>query len=83
MPEIRTILSGTIKPILLSGRLIIAKSLGYILARFSGLSVGGEGPFIHIICSVADKYMHWKLFERIRLNAGKRYYDLLRVLNGK
>ena len=48
LPEIRTILSGTIKPILLSGRLIIAKTCGYLLARLAGLSVGAEGPHIHI-----------------------------------
>ena len=43
LPEMKTILSGVVKPVLLSKRLIIAKILGLIFSLLAGLSVGKEG----------------------------------------
>jgi len=48
IPEIKTILSGVVKPVLLSKRLITTKCVGLMIASSSGLLVGKEGPFVHI-----------------------------------
>lgn len=72
IPEIKTILSGVVKPVLLSKRLIIAKSLGLMLATSSGLSVGKEGPFVHISAAIADQIMRFSCFKSIRQDDAKR-----------
>ena len=62
LPEVKTILSGTVKPSLLSRDLILAKLLGLLFACIAGLSVGKEGPFVHISAAVADQIMNLPLF---------------------
>lgn len=52
LPEMKTILSGTIKPVLLSGNLLIAKSLGLTFTLLSGVAAGKEGPFVHISAAI-------------------------------
>ena len=72
LPEIRTILSGTVKPILLSGKLIVTKLVGLSLALLAGLSIGTEGPNVHIACAVADNLMKLPVFINVRRNDSKR-----------
>lgn len=72
LPEMKTILSGIIKPILLSYQLIAAKIIGIILALTAGLSVGKEGPLVQISGAIADQLMKLPIFENIRKQDSKR-----------
>jgi len=72
LPEIRTIISGTVKPVLLSGKLIITKISGLSLALLAGLSIGTEGPNVHIACALADNLMKLPFFISVRRNDAKR-----------
>lgn len=65
LPEMKTILSGTIKPVLLSFRLIVAKIGGLSLALIAGLSVGKEGPLVQVSGAIADQVMKFSLFRNI------------------
>ena len=67
IPEMKTTLSGTIKPVLLSAKLIVAKTLGLLFAIIGGLSVGKEGPFIQIAGAIADNLMRLPLFRYVGL----------------
>lgn len=58
IPEMKAILSGTQIPGYLSLRTLVAKSIGLISAYASGLSIGREGPFVHIAGIVAYYFSH-------------------------
>lgn len=72
VPEMKTILSGVVKPVLLSLRLVFAKSFGLMFALLAGLSVGKEGPFIQIAAAMADLFMSLSIFRHIRQQDNKR-----------
>lgn len=72
LPEMKTILSGTIKPVLLSFRLVIAKISGVTLALIAGLSIGREGPFVQVSGAIADLIMRLPSFQNIRRQDSKR-----------
>lgn len=52
--EIKVILSGFVMKRFLGGWTLLIKCLGLVLAVGSGLSIGKEGPFIHVCCCVAN-----------------------------
>lgn len=52
IPEIKTILSGFIIRGYLGKWTLIIKSLGMILAVSAGLSLGKEGPLVHVACCI-------------------------------
>ncbi|KAF8906489.1 chloride channel [Gymnopilus junonius] len=54
IPEIKTILSGFVIHGYLGGRTLFTKSVGLALAVASGLSLGKEGPFVHIASCVGN-----------------------------
>ncbi|KAL0956550.1 hypothetical protein HGRIS_002688 [Hohenbuehelia grisea] len=54
IPEIKTILSGFVIHGYLGGRTLFTKSLGLALSVASGLSLGKEGPFVHIASCVGN-----------------------------
>ena len=72
LPEMKTILSGVVKPVLLSKRLIIAKISGLIFSLLAGLSVGKEGPFVHASAAMADQLMRLSFFRHLRTQDSKR-----------
>ena len=68
----KAILGGTIKPILLSIQLILAKLGGLVFSISAGLSVGKEGPFVHTAAAVADNIMRLPPFKSVHENDGRR-----------
>ncbi|KAF5354712.1 hypothetical protein D9756_005341 [Leucocoprinus leucothites] len=63
VPEIKTILSGFVIHGYLGGRVLFTKAVGLPMAVASGLSLGKEGPFVHIgscigniVSRIANKY---------------------------
>lgn len=54
IPEIKTILSGFVIRGYLGGWTLATKSIGLTLSVASGLSLGKEGPFVHIASCVAS-----------------------------
>eukprot|EP00752_Nemacystus_decipiens_P008716 g7778.t1 len=72
VPEMKAVLSGASRPGLLSARLVIVKMTGVVVANAAGLSVGKEGPLIHVTCAMADILMSTPWFKKVRLNNMKR-----------
>ncbi|KAF9529368.1 clc channel [Crepidotus variabilis] len=54
IPEIKTILSGFVIHGYLGGRTLFTKSVGLAFSVASGLSLGKEGPFVHIASCVGN-----------------------------
>jgi chloride channel 3/4/5 len=54
IPEIKTILSGFVIKGFLGSWTLITKCIGVVLSVGSGLSVGKEGPLVHIACCIAN-----------------------------
>ena len=69
IPEIKTILGGVVIRKVLGGWTLLTKCVALVLSVSSGLSVGKEGPFVHIAACVAN--ILCKLFARYRHNAAK------------
>ncbi|TFY83561.1 hypothetical protein EWM64_g445 [Hericium alpestre] len=70
IPEIKSILSGFVIHGYLGGRTLFTKSVGLALSTASGLSLGKEGPFVHIascIGNIVSRYFH-----KYENNEGKR-----------
>ncbi|CAI5723602.1 unnamed protein product [Peronospora destructor] len=66
IPEMRSILGGFPFPNYLTSRALIAKCFGLILALGSGLTIGKEGPFVHLSSIIAQQLLNLPLFEQIR-----------------
>ncbi len=72
IPEVKTLLDGGYKKALVTPWTVMAKSLGLTLASAAGLSVGKEGPFVHIATAIADTLMRQRLFRHLASNDAKR-----------
>ncbi|EKM54646.1 uncharacterized protein PHACADRAFT_258637 [Phanerochaete carnosa HHB-10118-sp] len=70
IPEIKTILSGFVIHGYLGGRTLFTKSVGLALSVASGLSLGKEGPFVHIASCVGNIVS--RFFEKYESNEAKR-----------
>ncbi|XP_063793120.1 H(+)/Cl(-) exchange transporter 5-like isoform X1 [Pseudophryne corroboree] len=70
IPEIKTILSGFIIRGYLGKWTLLVKSMTLVLAVSSGLSLGKEGPLIHVACCCGNILCH--LFTKYRKNEVKR-----------
>lgn len=68
--EVRVILSGFVLHGFLGVKTIIIKSVGLILSVASGLSLGKEGPFVHIATCVGN--IASRLFSKYDRNDAKR-----------
>ncbi|TPX50469.1 hypothetical protein SeLEV6574_g00870 [Synchytrium endobioticum] len=54
IPEVKTILGGFVIRGFLGGWTLLIKTLGLILSVGSGLSVGKEGPYVHLACCLGN-----------------------------
>ncbi|KAM9450594.1 H(+)/Cl(-) exchange transporter 5 isoform 2-T3 [Clarias gariepinus] len=70
IPEIKTILSGFIIRGYLGKWTLMIKTVTLVLAVSSGLSLGKEGPLVHVACCCANILCH--LFTKYRKNEAKR-----------
>jgi chloride channel 3/4/5 len=68
--EVRVILSGFVLHGFLGVKTLVVKTLALILAVASGLSLGKEGPFVHIATCVGN--IACRLFSKYDNNDGKR-----------
>lgn len=70
LSQIKTILSGFIIRGYLGKWTLIIKTITLVLAVSSGLSLGKEGPLVHVACCCANILCH--LFTKYRKNEAKR-----------
>lgn len=70
IPEIKCILSGFVLRGYLGGWTLLVKAVGLTLSVASGLSLGKEGPMVHIASCVANILS--RFFKRYDQNEGKR-----------
>ncbi|XP_041926881.1 H(+)/Cl(-) exchange transporter 5-like isoform X1 [Alosa sapidissima] len=70
IPEIKTILSGFIIRGYLGKWTLMIKTITLVLAVSSGLSLGKEGPLVHVACCCANILCH--LFTKYRRNEAKK-----------
>ncbi|CAG8463355.1 9168_t:CDS:10 [Acaulospora morrowiae] len=70
IPEVKTILSGFVIRGFLGIRTLWVKALTLAMAVSAGLTLGKEGPFVHIACCVGNVLT--RLFQKYNKNEGKR-----------
>lgn len=58
IPEIKAILNGYVLDLFLSPWTLLVKGLGLALAVASGLSLGKEGPLVHVSCCIASIFFN-------------------------
>ena len=70
IPEVKTILGGFVIRGFLGLWTLLTKYVGLILSVSSGLSLGKEGPLVHVACCCGNVFT--RLFAKYRQNEGKR-----------
>ena len=78
--QIKTILSGFIIRGYLGKWTLLTKSVGMILAVAAGLSLGKEGPYVHVACCLGNIFSY--LFPKYGSNEAKKREVLLPILRG-
>ncbi|EXJ82696.1 chloride channel, other eukaryote [Capronia epimyces CBS 606.96] len=68
--EVRVILSGFVLHGYLGLRVLVLKTVGLILSVASGMSLGKEGPYVHIAACIGN--IACRLFSKYDLNDAKR-----------
>ncbi|RKP27723.1 chloride channel [Syncephalis pseudoplumigaleata] len=68
--EIKTILCGFVIHGFLGGWTLLIKSIGLALSVGSGMSIGKEGPAVHMACCVGNVVS--RLFDKFRHNKSKK-----------
>ncbi|OQS07350.1 Amino Acid-Polyamine-Organocation (APC) Family, partial [Thraustotheca clavata] len=76
IPEMRSILGGFVLPHYLSGQALVAKFLGLTFALGSGLSIGKEGPFVHLSCIIANQLLRLNWFRDIKRSPDLTHHAL-------
>ncbi len=66
IPEMKSILSGVNIYRYLSFQTLIGKIIGLTAGLCAGLSIGKEGPFVHIAGAIANKLSKFQLFRGIK-----------------
>ena len=54
IPQMRAIMAGVELPNMLSKKTFVSKVIGMIAMLSSGMSLGKEGPFVHIAGCIAE-----------------------------
>ncbi|KAI7904064.1 chloride channel [Cokeromyces recurvatus] len=70
IPEVKVILGGFVIKGFLGIKTLIVKSIGMIFSTSAGLTVGKEGPFVHLACSAGN--IACRLFPKYNKNESKR-----------
>ncbi|EPT02984.1 hypothetical protein FOMPIDRAFT_1159568 [Fomitopsis schrenkii] len=70
IPEIKAILDGYVLDSFLSPWTLLIKTLGVALAVASGLSLGKEGPLVHVSCCLA--LLLSKMFKQVHRNEARK-----------
>ena len=70
IPEVKTVLSGFVIRGFLGLKVLGIKAVGLTLSVASGLSLGKEGPFVHIACCVGNVLC--RFLDKYHYNDGKR-----------
>jgi len=70
IPEIKAILGGYVFDSFLSSWTLLIKALGLALSVSSGLSLGKEGPLVHVSCCMSFLFM--KLFSQFHRNEAQK-----------
>lgn len=70
IPEVKTILGGFIMRSFLGMWTLVVKAVGLPLATASGMSVGKEGPLVHVACCVGNVFP--RMFAKFRNNEAKK-----------
>ncbi|KAK7056282.1 chloride channel [Paramarasmius palmivorus] len=70
IPEIKAILRGYVLEAFLTPWTLLIKALGLALAVASGLSLGKEGPLVHVACCMASLLL--RLFKNIQNSEGQK-----------
>lgn len=68
--EVKVILSGFVLHGYLGFKTLIAKSFGLVLSVGSGLSIGKEGPYVHVATCIGN--ISCRIFAKYNENDGKR-----------
>lgn len=68
--EVKVILSGFVLHGYLGVQTLVFKTLGLVLSVASGLSLGKEGPYVHVAACVGN--IACRMFSKYRQNDGKR-----------
>lgn len=68
--EVKVILSGFVLHGYLGVKTLVLKSLGLVLSVASGLSIGKEGPYVHIATCIGN--VACRMFSKYHRNDGKR-----------
>jgi chloride channel 3/4/5 len=70
LPEIKVMMSGFVMDQLLGLGTLVTKSMGLVLAVGAGLSIGKEGPFVHVAMCVA--HVWGGVFSKYASNQGRQ-----------
>ncbi|CAG8511417.1 1253_t:CDS:10 [Cetraspora pellucida] len=70
IPEVKTILSGFVMRGFLGVRTLWVKALTLAMVVAAGMTLGKEGPFVHIACCIGNILS--RLFNKYNKNEGKR-----------
>lgn len=62
IPDLKSMFSGFFKKETVAVRVLILKSIALLLSYGSGLSVGKEGPYVHLAACVANVLLCFKPF---------------------
>jgi len=73
IPEMKSILSGINVPQYLSAETMVAKILSLVTAFAGGLSIGKEGPLVHISACIAEQVLRVPLWKKIAHNQSLRF----------
>ncbi|KYR00739.1 chloride channel protein [Tieghemostelium lacteum] len=72
IPDLKSIFSGFWNSSVVQPRVLIWKVLGLLFSYGSGLSIGKEGPYIHISAILANTLLNIKPFKNIATNETQR-----------